>query len=120
MIVFSPTPQSSADGPEIGILRQFTFSSSLQRMSVIVKNLSTPTFDLYVKGSPEMVSSLCDQQTIPENMASRLAEYTQHGYRVIALAHRQLNMNYAKLQRVERYHPLLLQPQARIYEMMRW
>jgi len=37
--------------PELGIIRQFTFSSSLQRMSVIVKELNSTSFDLYVKVS---------------------------------------------------------------------
>jgi len=88
--------------PEIGILRQFTFSSALQRMSVVVKNLSRPSFDLYAKGSPEMISSLCRAETLPSDFSDRLAEYTSKGYRVIALAHRQLSHTYAKLQKVDR------------------
>ena len=92
----------SADAPEIGILRQFTFSSSLQRMSVIVKNLSKSNFELYAKGSPEMISSLCKEETIPSDFASVLANYTQSGYRVIAVAGRELTQSYAKLQKVDR------------------
>ena len=48
---------------EVGILRQFTFSSKLQRMSVITRELGSDHFDLYAKGSPEMIASLCDKQT---------------------------------------------------------
>ena len=92
----------SADAPEIGILRQFTFSSSLQRMSVIVKNLSKSNFELYAKGSPEMISTLCKEETIPSDFASVLANYTQSGYRVIAVAARELTQSYAKLQKVDR------------------
>ena len=44
---------------EIGIVRQFTFSSSLQRMSVITRTLGASHFDIYAKGSPEMIASLC-------------------------------------------------------------
>lgn len=68
-----------------------------------MKNLSHSNFELYCKGSPEMISSLCLPETIPDNFSSVLTEYTQHGYRVIALAHRQIDLTYTKLQRVERY-----------------
>ena len=43
---------------EVGIVRQFPFSSSLQRMSVITRTLGAKDFELYSKGSPEMISSL--------------------------------------------------------------
>lgn len=43
---------------EIGIVRQFPFTSSLQRMSVITRTLGAHHYDLYCKGSPEMILSL--------------------------------------------------------------
>ena len=43
---------------EVGILRQFTFSSKLQRMSVVARELAGRHFVLYAKGSPEMIASL--------------------------------------------------------------
>ena len=47
---------------EVGILRQFTFSSKLQRMSVIARTLGSDSFDLYAKGAPEMIASLCKKE----------------------------------------------------------
>jgi magnesium-transporting ATPase (P-type) len=35
---------------EMGIVRRFDFSSKLQRMSVIVKNVNEPYFKVYSKG----------------------------------------------------------------------
>ncbi|XP_021372586.1 probable cation-transporting ATPase 13A3 isoform X2 [Mizuhopecten yessoensis] len=89
---------------EYGILRQFTFSSSLQRMSVIVRQLQSTNFELYCKGSPEMIASLCRPSTVPDNFQSVLSSYTQHGYRVIALAWKPLSskINYVKIQRMQR------------------
>ena len=40
---------------DLGIIKQFPFSSSLQRMSVIVKSLKVSHFDLFTKGSPEKI-----------------------------------------------------------------
>ncbi|XP_052278090.1 polyamine-transporting ATPase 13A3-like isoform X1 [Dreissena polymorpha] len=89
---------------EIGIVRQFTFSSSLQRMSVIVRQLGSDHFDIYTKGAPEMVSSLCVTDTVPPDFHDVLMTYTRHGYRVLALAYKPLSdrLKYPKLQRIER------------------
>lgn len=46
---------------EIGIVREFSFTSSLQRMSVITRKLGDNHFNVYTKGSPEMISTLCNQ-----------------------------------------------------------
>lgn len=89
---------------EIGIIRQFTFSSSLQRMSVIARTLGSDHFDLYAKGAPEKILMLSKPETIPDNFHDKLMLYTQHGYRVLALAWRPLpgKLKYPKLQRIQR------------------
>lgn len=48
---------------EIAIMRQFTFASSLQRMSVITRKLGAPNFELFTKGAPEMIASLSKPET---------------------------------------------------------
>ncbi|KAH8860141.1 putative cation-transporting ATPase 13A3 [Schistosoma japonicum] len=68
---------------EVGILRQFPFSSSLQRMSVITRALNQNHF-------------------IPRDFHSTLLEYTREGYRVLALAWKPLKATYAKVVRVSR------------------
>ena len=44
---------------EVGIIRQFTFSSSAQRMSVITRTMGEDHMDIHCKGAPEKVASLC-------------------------------------------------------------
>lgn len=48
---------------EIGIVRQFPFSSALQRMSVVARLLGEKRMDAYMKGAPEVVTSLCRRET---------------------------------------------------------
>lgn len=44
---------------DIGIVREFSFTSSLQRMSVVTRKLMDKNFNVYCKGSPEMIQTLC-------------------------------------------------------------
>ncbi|KAJ5070977.1 cation-transporting atpase [Anaeramoeba ignava] len=75
---------------EFGIVKTFDFSSNLQRMSVIVQQTDIQSLELHVKGSPEQIRILCDENSIPKNYSSVLDLYTKEGYRVIALAYREL------------------------------
>ncbi|XP_035032417.1 polyamine-transporting ATPase 13A3 isoform X1 [Hippoglossus stenolepis] len=91
---------------EIGIVRQFPFSSALQRMTVVARLLGEKRMDAYTKGAPEVVAGLCKRDTVPDNFAEVLEGYTMQGFRVIALAHRRLEskLNWHKVQNVNRDH----------------
>ncbi|OTF72224.1 cation-transporting ATPase 13A3-like protein [Euroglyphus maynei] len=96
-------PKSDYENKEVGIIRQFPFSSSLQRMSVVVRQINGTQFELYAKGSPEMIASLCDPASLPSDYTSTLQEYTEKGFRVLGLAYRPLtSLNYHKIQRASR------------------
>lgn len=85
------------DIAEIGIINQYQFSSSLQRMSVIVRILGSKNFKVYTKGSPEMILSLSRPETVPKGLMDDLKKYTEQGYRVIAMGSATLNYSYAKV-----------------------
>ncbi|XP_029003029.1 polyamine-transporting ATPase 13A3 [Betta splendens] len=89
---------------EIGIVRQFPFSSALQRMSVVARRLGEKRMDAYMKGAPEVVASLCKGETVPENFSKVLEDYTKQGFRVIAVAHRRLEskLTWHKVQNINR------------------
>ncbi|UYV65156.1 POLR3A [Cordylochernes scorpioides] len=76
---------------EVGIIRQFPFSSSLQRMAVICRTLGDRNMSIYVKGAPEKIASLCSPETLPDDFHTLLQKYTKKGYRVIALAWKPLS-----------------------------
>lgn len=100
------TAEADADIPyEIGIIRQFPFSSTLQSMSVICRQLGEEHMHVFTKGAPEKVASLCHSHTIPKDFFERLSEYTAKGYRVIGLAEKKLppTFKWKESQRVKRY-----------------
>lgn len=105
----------------MGIVRQFPFSSNLQRMSILCKRIGQEQLHFFCKGSPEMVQSLCKPDTgkmsvkkcynqiisiesiVPANHDQVLEEYTRQGFRVIAIAHRIVEIrSLHKLQKVVR------------------
>ena len=87
---------------EIGIIRRFEFSSTLQRMSVIVKNLSENSFRMHIKGSPEKLRELCLKETIPSNFHKILDNYSKNGFRVLACATRPLQISFKNVHKYER------------------
>ncbi|KAL8587281.1 hypothetical protein ACOMHN_045528 [Nucella lapillus] len=89
---------------EVGIIRQFTFSSAVQRMSVITRTIGEDHMEIYCKGAPEKIASLCDQETLPHNFIHILHKYTVQGFRVIALAYRPLDpkITWHQVQRIQR------------------
>lgn len=87
---------------ELGIIRRFDFSSKLQRMSVIVKNVNEPYFKVFCKGSPEKIKELCKPDTIPSNFNEVLSNYTTKGFRVLAISMKLLKMDYMQSQKIQR------------------
>ncbi|KAJ9084682.1 hypothetical protein DSO57_1021714 [Entomophthora muscae] len=91
------------DYTELAILRSFEFSSSLRRMSVVVKRWRASTTEVYVKGAPEVIAGLCTSASLPADYHAQLMTYTQAGYRVIACAGKSRNkLSWVKVQRASR------------------
>jgi cation-transporting ATPase 13A2 len=91
-----------ANSYEIGIIKQFPFSSGLQRMSVVVKGLQSKQFVLYAKGSPEKIAELSKPESLPRDFQRVLTAFTREGYRVIGVAYRPVDFSIVKIQRMER------------------
>ncbi|XP_077551510.1 polyamine-transporting ATPase 13A3-like [Haemaphysalis longicornis] len=89
---------------EVGIIRQFPFSSALQRMSVVCRTLGSPYMELYAKGAPEVMHALCDPRTVPIDYFDILRGYTLEGFRVVAVAYRRIEkkLTWRLVQRVDR------------------
>jgi cation-transporting ATPase 13A3/4/5 len=94
----------SVSSHDIGIVREFSFTSSLQRMAVITRKIGDKHFNVYCKGSPEMIATLCRPETIPIDFNEKLNYYAQQGYRIIAMAYKKLDrkLTYPKVQRISR------------------
>ena len=85
---------------EMAIVQQYQFSSTLQRMSVIIQKPYEKKFHGYTKGSPEMITSLSKFNTIPNGLNNFLQYYTERGYRVIALAYSTIQADSAEVLRL--------------------
>ena len=86
----------------LGIVKRFDFSSKLQRMTTISKNINEDYFKAFCKGSPEKVKDLCKPDTIPLNFDTVLNSYTTKGYRVLAMAAKGLKMDFQQSQSISR------------------
>ena len=87
---------------ELGIVRRFDFESKLQRMSTIVKNIPETNFLCFCKGSPEKISELCNENTVPDNFTEVLNKYTSKGFRVLALSCKIMKMTYDQAMKINR------------------
>uniref|UniRef100_A0A8C4NM40 ATPase cation transporting 13A2 n=1 Tax=Dicentrarchus labrax TaxID=13489 RepID=A0A8C4NM40_DICLA len=87
-----PTQQLSAQGP----VSRFPFSSALQRMSVVTVAQGGRSALAFIKGSPEMVASLCRAETVPAQFSSKLRNFSSEGLRVLALAYKPLDRKHSQ------------------------
>ncbi|CEF71586.1 Cation-transporting P-type ATPase family and Cation-transporting P-type ATPase, N-terminal domain and Neurotransmitter-gated ion-channel transmembrane domain and Cation-transporting P-type ATPase, C-terminal domain and Neurotransmitter-gated ion-channel ligand-binding domain and Cation-transporting P-type ATPase, subfamily V and P-type ATPase, A domain and HAD-like domain and P-type ATPase, cytoplasmic domain N-containing protein [Strongyloides ratti] len=96
------------NGPKnvtLAVLRTLPFSSALQRMGVIVHDDEDEETEIhfYTKGSPEIISSLCIPESIPNDFTDIVKEYTKKGYRLIAVAYKDLShVNFTKALKISR------------------
>nr|XP_057929208.1 polyamine-transporting ATPase 13A3-like [Doryrhamphus excisus] len=99
---YTMTLMFQCDG--FGIVRHIRFSSTLKRMSVVVRQQGKTHFDVYLKGAPETVVNLCKPHTVPDTFTEMLENYTRQGFRVIALAHHQLEstLSWSEVQDLSR------------------
>lgn len=100
----SQSPTSANNNYCIGIIKQYQFSSEAQCMSVVVRVLGDNHMQVYTKGAPEKILSLCNPDTIPNNFFNILNKYTTRGYRVIAVAQKKLlkKIKWIEMERMKR------------------
>ncbi|XP_050438622.1 polyamine-transporting ATPase 13A3-like isoform X2 [Adelges cooleyi] len=90
-LVRPPKYLDSEESPiEIGIVHQYPFNSKTQSMCVIGQVLGSRGYTVYCKGAPEKIIHSCLLDTIPPNIFAVLEEYGSLGYRVLALAYKNL------------------------------
>ena len=87
---------------ELGVIKSFSFSSRLQRMSVIVKDPNEDYYKIYCKCSANKIRDLCLQESIPENLNEILKKYSTKGLRIYALGMKLLKMSFLQSQQVTR------------------
>ena len=85
------TSSENTDSPiKIGIIKINEFSSNLKRMSVVAYRIIDETCRSYAKGSPEAIKEICLNESLPSSYDSIFSRLTEMGYRVVALAYKEL------------------------------
>ena len=80
------------------VSKKFEFNSNVQRMSVVAALALEPSKKfLFCKGAPEVVKTLSNPATLPNDFDSTLNHYTLSGYRVLALAYRELDQSECQI-----------------------
>ena len=70
-------------------------------MSVLAKNINEKNYKLFVKGSPEILKELCDNNSIPDDYDDILNYNIKEGNQVIALACTYININFKNLDKLK-------------------
>ncbi|XP_069170169.1 probable cation-transporting ATPase 13A4 isoform X1 [Procambarus clarkii] len=91
-VLVQPKAQEGVDlsQHEVAILKTFPFESREQRMTVVTMTRNNALLEVFVKGAPEKVISLCNPKTVPSIMGAVLEWYTRQGLRVVAVAYKAL------------------------------
>ncbi|XP_047235838.1 polyamine-transporting ATPase 13A2-like isoform X1 [Girardinichthys multiradiatus] len=97
-----PESQGTSSSEAVAIIKRFPFSSALQRMSVVTVAPRGRSALAFLKGSPEMVASLCRPDTVPAEFSSTLRNFSSEGLRVLALACKPVDIN-SDLMNIERF-----------------
>ena len=77
------------------VIRRLEFDHNTMTQSVVVM-LPNGTLTVFVKGSGESVSKICDSSTIPESFYDKLCAYSRSGVYQIAVGTRELTTMSAK------------------------
>ncbi|KAM8862971.1 polyamine-transporting ATPase 13A2 [Spinachia spinachia] len=101
LAVVQPPSQSASSGQAVAVVRRFPFSSALQRMSVVTVAHGGHSALAFLKGSPEMVASLCRAETVPKEFSRKLCSFSSEGLRVLGLAYKPVDEN-TDLRSIER------------------
>jgi magnesium-transporting ATPase (P-type) len=82
----------STDESELcmGIREQFEFSSTLKRMPVLAVDTASGETWSFVKGSPEVMETLCAPSSVPKDYKAVLATFAHAGYRIIAIGRKRM------------------------------
>ena len=92
-IVVPPLPFDQSQLSRLHVMKSYPFQSSLQRMSVLVKEDSSDDFIVFTKGSPEMILSMCTSESKPNDILKILEQYAKDGYRLLAISIKRLSSN---------------------------
>ncbi|EAR86811.2 E1-E2 ATPase family protein (macronuclear) [Tetrahymena thermophila SB210] len=76
---------------ELQVMKMFEFSSEMQSMSCVAYDIKAQKSYLFLKGAPEKVRDMCQSSTIPSNFKYMQNKLSLKGFRLIAMAYKELS-----------------------------
>ena len=76
-------------------INDYEFTSERKRMSVVTENSKTKKIQIFCKGAPEILKTLCKRDSIPTNYDEVLLRYSQQGFRILSIASKTID-NYVQ------------------------
>ena len=67
-------------------------------MSVVAKTSTSDKYQVFAKGSPEMMLNIMRNSSVPKNYNEMLKEYASHGFRVLSIASKTITEEQMKSQ----------------------
>lgn len=77
----------------VHVLKRFEFVHARMSMSVAVLDAKTNKIHIFVKGAYEKIKDLSNPESVPSNYDDITSDHARHGCYVLALAHREINLN---------------------------
>ena len=85
---------------KLGICKIFENEKKIK--SNIVKEINDKYYKIYSEGDPELIKTICKNDTIPENYDEIIAKNKEEGNEIMSLCGKKVKMNYLQCQKIER------------------
>ena len=69
---------------------------------LVVKEINDKYYKIYSEGDPELIKTICKNDTIPENYDEIIAKNKEEGNEIMSLCGKKVKMNYLQCQKIER------------------
>jgi len=83
--------QTVLGNEKLEVLKVYEFSSDMQRMSVLIRDVNSNKYYIFTKGAPEKVKIFAKPESIPLDFTEVLENKSIQGFRILGLAYKEVS-----------------------------